>query len=58
MPEHVYQRFRGGCIMMLFSRDGEEATFLGTAFPVHGKGYLLTAAHLIRRRTDLMVEPS
>ena len=56
MPEHVYQRFRGGC-MMLFSRDGEEASFLGTAFLVHEKGYLLTAAHLIRRRTELMVEP-
>jgi len=56
MLEHVYQRFRGGC-MMLFSRDGEEASFLGTAFLVHEEGYLLTAAHLIRRRTDLMVEP-
>lgn len=43
--------------MMLFSRDREEASFLGTAFLVHEKGYLLTAAHLIRRRTELMVEP-
>jgi serine protease Do len=56
MLEKVYQRFRGGC-MMLFSRDREEASFLGTAFLVHEKGYLLTAAHLIRRRTELMVEP-
>ena len=56
MLEQAYQRFQGGC-MMLFSRDGEEASFLGTAFLVHEKGYLFTAAHLVRRRTELMVEP-
>jgi len=43
--------------MMLLSREKEEASFLGTAFLVHEKGYLLTAAHLLRRRTELMVEP-
>ena len=56
MLENVYQRFRGGC-MMLLSREKEEASFLGTAFLVHEKGYLLTAAHPLRRRTELMVEP-
>ena len=56
MLQHVYQRYRGGC-MMLFSKMDEEASFLGTAFLVHTEGYLLTAAHLLHGQEDLLVEP-
>jgi serine protease Do len=56
MLQHVYQRFRGGC-MMLFNREGDEMAFLGTAFLVHEAGYLLTAAHLVQQQRELFVEP-
>lgn len=56
MMQHVYQRFRGGC-MMLLNREGNEVVFLGTAFLVHEEGYLITAAHLLHSHKDLMVEP-
>jgi serine protease Do len=41
--------------MMLFHREAQELAFMGTAFLVHPQGYLLTAAHLLYAKDDLMV---
>jgi serine protease Do len=40
---------------MLFHREGQELTFMGTAFLVHPRGYLLTAAHILYAQEELMV---
>lgn len=54
MLRNVHARYQGGC-MMLFRTEGDAVVFLGTAFLVHPKGYLLTAAHLIGNAGDLVV---
>ncbi|EGV30825.1 peptidase S1 and S6 chymotrypsin/Hap [Thiorhodococcus drewsii AZ1] len=54
MLQGTSQKFRGGCLMLV--RDTEGAVgFLGTAFLVHGSGYLLTAAHLVSKPEGLLV---
>ncbi len=57
MFRDLYARFRGGC-MKLFRREGEEVAFIGTAFLVHSEGYLLTTAHILYSRENLMVAPA
>ncbi|MFW6082064.1 MAG: S1 family peptidase [Desulfosalsimonas sp.] len=56
MLQDIYFQYKGAT-MMLFKREGEAASFRGTAFLIHPGGYLLTAAHLITGLTDLMVVP-
>ncbi|MGM0759168.1 MAG: S1 family peptidase [Thermodesulfobacteriota bacterium] len=56
MPQNVYQTYRGGC-MLLFSLEGQEVVFLGTAFVIHSGGYLITVAHTLYRHDNLMVAP-
>ena len=46
MIQDIHTRYRGGC-MMLMRQEHDSALFMGTAFLVHPKGYLLTAAHLL-----------
>lgn len=53
----VFQKFSGGC-MMVFRRDGEMVQFLGTAFLVHGEGYLLSVSHIIPQEGQLIVVPA
>ncbi|MDT8322389.1 MAG: serine protease [Xanthomonadales bacterium] len=57
MLQGVSHKFRSGCMMLARNR-GEAIDFLGTAFLVHGQGYLLTAAHLTIREEDLVVVPT
>jgi serine protease Do len=57
MLQGVSKKFRGGC-MMLVRDDGQQVTFLGTAFLVHGGGWLLTAAHLVHQPDGLRVVPT
>jgi serine protease Do len=54
--QDVHLRYRNGC-MMLFHREAQELAFVGTAFLVHPKGYLLTAAHILYAEEGLMVSP-
>jgi serine protease Do len=56
MLKSVYHTYRGGC-MMLYSLEGQELVFLGTAFVIHSKGYLVTVAHILYRYDNLMVAP-
>jgi serine protease Do len=57
MMQDLYARYRGGC-MMLMRQEGGTALFMGTAFLIHPKGYLLTAAHLLHDfRENLYVAP-
>ena len=46
MLTSVSQKFSGSCFLLV-RKDKDTALFLGTAFLVHEKGYLLTAAHLM-----------
>lgn len=57
MLQDIYYQYKGAS-MMLFKREDQEIVFLGTAFLVHKNGYLVTAAHLIADRTELMVLPT
>jgi serine protease Do len=43
--------------MMLLKKEGDEVSFMGTVFLVHGAGYLITAAHILYSRDNLMVAP-
>jgi len=56
MLQDIYFQYKNAC-MMLFRREGEQVVFRGSAFLVHPDGYLLTAAHLITGRFELMVVP-
>ena len=56
MLEQVSQRFQGSC-MMVMRRNGDEVTFLGSAFLVHPDGYLLTAARNVVEGDHLGVVP-
>jgi serine protease Do len=44
--------------MMLARRQADSIHFLGSAFLVHGGGYLLTAAHLTTQDAGLVVVPT
>ena len=57
MLQGVSHKFRSGC-MMLARSQAESISFLGSAFLVHGDGYLLTAAHLTSQEHDLVVVPT
>lgn len=57
MLQGVSHKFRSGCMMLARSQGGA-VTFLGSAFLVHGDGYLLTAAHLTGPQEDLVVVPA
>lgn len=46
MHQTLIQRYENGCLMLM-EQKGEEFHFLGTAFIIHERGYLLTAAHLL-----------
>jgi len=56
MLQDIYFQYKNAC-MMLFRREGEEVTYRGSAFLVHPEGYLLTAAHLITGKLELMAVP-
>ncbi|MFP4476179.1 MAG: serine protease [Desulfatibacillaceae bacterium] len=56
MLQNIHYQYRNAC-MMLFQREAELVGFQGTAFLIHGDGYLLTAAHLITANQQLMVAP-
>ncbi len=56
MLKSVYHTYRGGC-MMLYSLEGQELVFLGTAFVIHSSGYLVTVAHILYRYDNLVVAP-
>lgn len=56
MLQTVSQRFQGSC-MMVMRRTGEEVTFLGSAFLVHSRGYMLTTARIVAEDTHLVVVP-
>ncbi|MFO8085414.1 MAG: serine protease [Desulfobacterales bacterium] len=43
--------------MMLFVKEDADVYFLGTTFLVHKDGYLLTVAHILTKRDNLMVVP-
>jgi len=57
MLQSVTHKFRSGC-MMLSRRRGDAIEFLGSAFLVDRRGYLLTAAHLVAAGEGLAVVPS
>jgi serine protease Do len=57
MLQALTHKFRSGC-MMLARRRGASVEFLGSAFLVHRRGYLLTAAHLVGDGDDLVVVPN
>ena len=57
MLQNAFQKFYGGC-MMVVRQEGETVFFLGTAFLVHGEGYLLTVAHILPKEGRLMVVPN
>lgn len=57
MLQGVSHKFRSGCMMLARSQD-ESINFLGSAFLVHGNGYLLTAAHLTSQEQGLVVVPT
>ncbi len=52
----VSRKFAGGC-MMLMKKEKEQLLFLGTAFLVHHRGYLLTAAHNFTEKDELVAVP-
>ncbi|MGM0452393.1 MAG: S1 family peptidase [Thermodesulfobacteriota bacterium] len=56
MLQDIYFQYKNAC-MMLFRREGEQVTFRGSTFMVHPDGYLLTAAHLITGKYELMAVP-
>jgi len=56
MLQDIYFQYKNAC-MMLFRREGDEVTYRGSAFLVHPEGYLLTAAHLITGKYELMAVP-
>lgn len=47
MHQTLIQRYENGCLMLMEEKDGS-FQFLGTSFIIHSKGYLLTAAHLLK----------
>lgn len=57
MLQAVCQKFSGGC-MMVFRQTHETVQFLGSAFLVHESGYLLTVAHILPEKGQLMVVPA
>jgi serine protease Do len=57
MLQSVTRKFASGC-MMLARRRGDAVEFLGSAFLVDRRGYLLTAAHLVASGEGLVVVPS
>lgn len=57
MLQSVSHKFRSGCMMLAHSQS-ESISFLGSAFLVHGDGYLLTAAHLVLEEQALVVVPT
>lgn len=57
MLQGVSQKFSSGC-MMLARQRGDSIEFLGSAFLVHERGYLLTAGHLVGAADGLVVVPS
>ena len=46
MHKNTVQKFIGSCFILLRKRENS-VIFLGTAFLVHDKGYLLTTTHII-----------
>jgi serine protease Do len=48
MYKNPGQKFSGACFILLRKRENS-VVFLGTAFLVHDKGYLLTATHIIEK---------
>lgn len=56
MLQDIHFQYKNAC-MMLFRREGDEVVFRGSTFLVHPDGYLLTAAHLITGKYNLMVVP-
>lgn len=57
MLQTVTHKFRSGC-MMLARRRGDAVEFIGSAFLVDRRGYLLTAAHLVAAEDGLVVVPT
>lgn len=57
MLQGVSHKFRSGC-MMLMRDQGDQVSFLGSAFLVHRGGYLLTAAHVVTDPSNLRIVPT
>ena len=57
MLQGASHKFRSGC-MMLARQRGDAVEFVGSAFVVHSRGYLLTAAHLVASTEGLVAVPS
>jgi len=58
MHQTLIQRYTNGTLMLMDRRD-DAYHFLGTAFIVHSKGYLLTAARLLEGARNLaLVNPA
>lgn len=54
MHQRLIQRYESGCLMLMDQRP-EGYFFLGTSFMVESRGYLLTAAHLLREAVHPVV---
>jgi len=57
MLQDIYLRYRNGCMKLFHMDEQERLVFLGSAFLIHEKGYLLTAAHLLQNQDNLMAVP-
>lgn len=57
MLQDIHLRYRNGCMKLFRMDDQDRLVFLGTAFVVHSKGYLLTVAHPLTKEDTLMVVP-
>jgi S1-C subfamily serine protease len=57
--EQLFQTLAPSCAMLLERNPATNAVdFLGSAFAVREDGYLLTAAELVKDKTDLLVSPT
>ena len=57
--ERLFQTLAPSCAMLLERNPATGAVdFLGSAFAVRDDGYLLTAAELVKDKTELLVSPA
>lgn len=58
MHQSLIQRFENSCLMVMDQQQDGYA-FVGSAFVVHGDGYLLTAAHILESaQNPVLVTPA
>ena len=58
MLQAVYQHFAGSCMMLMRPGEEDEAHYCGTAFVVHGDGYLLTSSACTDEEQELVAVPT